>query len=284
MRNKREFTEGAFYHVTSRTNNKVRAFENKLGRKVMELTLQDAKDKFHFRLTNFCVMPTHIHLLIQPEEGTNLSRIMHWIKLQSAKRWNFINGSINHLWGSPYFARVVKDQQDYDQVMEYIDQNPVKDGLSVTPVDWKSSGAFYKAHGLTDLVDYEPSEQTKYFDVKLLLPVQEIVSNLLPPAQLEKVIKYYGAYALDLEQLYKTVREIPTLSSIECNKEMNVYLRYYSPEADYFIYEYDKDDLMFGKFQLNVFPYTTECKRFSLAQLKMVQDIEIDFYCVPGTI
>ena len=73
MRKKREYTEEAFYHVTSRTNNKVRVFENKLGRKTMEITLQDAKGKFHFRLTNFCIMPTHIHLLIQPDGDAMVS-------------------------------------------------------------------------------------------------------------------------------------------------------------------------------------------------------------------
>jgi len=76
MRKKREFVTGAFYHVTSRTNDKIRVFENNLGRKIMLITLQDAKDKFNFRLTNFCVMPTHIHLLIKPEPNTNLSDII----------------------------------------------------------------------------------------------------------------------------------------------------------------------------------------------------------------
>ena len=71
MRKKREFIEGAFYHVTSRTNNKIRVFENNLGRKIMLITLQDAKDKYRFRLANFCIMPTHIHLLIKPEEESN---------------------------------------------------------------------------------------------------------------------------------------------------------------------------------------------------------------------
>ena len=33
MYKKREFIDGAFYHVTSRTNDKSRVFENKLGRK-----------------------------------------------------------------------------------------------------------------------------------------------------------------------------------------------------------------------------------------------------------
>ena len=52
MRKNREFIEGAFYHVTSRTNDKIRVFENRLGRKIMLMTLQDAKEKYRFRLAN----------------------------------------------------------------------------------------------------------------------------------------------------------------------------------------------------------------------------------------
>jgi len=281
---KRVFVEGAFYHVTSRTNNKIRVFENKLGRKIMEITLQNAKEKFHFRLTNFCIMPTHIHMLIQPETGTKLSSIMHWIKNQSAKRWNFIHGSIDHLWGQRYYSRAIKDQKEYEFVMEYIDQNPVKEGLAASPADWKASGAFYKSQGLKDLVDYDQFEYEKYKDVKLLLPVQHIVSNLLPPAQLETIIKYYGTYALDLEQLYRTVRQIPSLSGTKSNKAMNAYLRYYTPTADYFIFEYDKEDLMFGKFRLNIFPNTNENRNFKLAELKAIQDIKLDFSWVPALV
>jgi putative transposase len=103
MRKKREFVEGVYYHVTSRTNDKIRVFENNLGRKIMLITLQNAKDKFHFLLTNFCIMPTHIHLLIKPEKPISLSVIMHWIKIISAKRWNFIHGSTGHLWGHRFF-------------------------------------------------------------------------------------------------------------------------------------------------------------------------------------
>jgi putative transposase len=76
MCKKRVFTEGLFYQVTSRTNDKIRVLENNLGRKIMLITLQDAKIKFHFRLTNFFIMPTHIHLLIKPTKNTSLSVIM----------------------------------------------------------------------------------------------------------------------------------------------------------------------------------------------------------------
>jgi putative transposase len=143
MRKKREFVDGAFYHVTSRTNDKKMVFGNKLGRKIMLVILQDAKDKFLFRLANFCIMPTHIHLLIEPGEGTNLSMIMQWIKTCSAKRWNTIHGSKDHMWGNRFFARIVKNPQEFEYVMSYIDQNPVKAGLVENPADWKVSGVLY---------------------------------------------------------------------------------------------------------------------------------------------
>ena len=93
---------------------------------------------------------------------------MCWIKTRTAKRWNFIHGTSDHLWGHRYFARVVKDAYDYYSVMNYIDQNPVAAGLSLYPAEWKASGAFYKVHDITGLVDYLPYERRQY--VKLLTP------------------------------------------------------------------------------------------------------------------
>ena len=66
--------------------------------------------------------------------------------------------------------------------MNYIDQNPVAAKLVTDPAEWKASGAFYKLHGLTDLVDYFPHERQNY--VKLIAPPPHSVSQLFPPAQL----------------------------------------------------------------------------------------------------
>jgi putative transposase len=165
MRKKREFVDGAVYHVTSRTNDKKRVFECKVGRKIMLLVLRDAKEKFGFTLANFCIMPTHIHLLVRPGEGGNLSGIMHWIKTHSAKRWNRIHGSTDHLWGARYFARAIKDPGDYFSVMGYIDRNPVKAGLAAGVGEWKASGAYYIRQGLCGLVDYTDLTRLSYVEL-----------------------------------------------------------------------------------------------------------------------
>jgi len=175
LRKKREFLKEVFYHVTSRTNDKIRVFENKLGRKIMLITLQDAKNKFRFNLANFCVMPTHIHLLIKPDKADCLSVIMQWIKTNSAKRWNHIHGSTDHVWGHRFFAREIRNQQEYEFVMNYIDQNAVVVGLAPSPAEYKASGAYYKARKLPGLVDFYPFECKP--DVKLLSPIPSIVSK-----------------------------------------------------------------------------------------------------------
>lgn len=162
MRKRREYTSGLSYHVTSRTNGKTRVFSHYLGQRIMVLTLEDAKEKYRFKLHNFCVMPTHIHLLITPAEDTDLSRIIQWLKTKSAKRWNCIHGSTDHLWGERFYSRPIKDLQDYFSVFSYIDQNPVKSGLALYPQDWKPSGAYHIANNLTGLVDYTPFEQQAY--------------------------------------------------------------------------------------------------------------------------
>jgi REP element-mobilizing transposase RayT len=276
MRKKREFIEGRYYHVTSRTNDKIRVFENKLGRKIMLITLQDAKTKFRFRLDNFCVMPTHIHLLIQPVLGTSLSEIMQWIKTRSASRWNTIHGSTDHLWGNRYFARPVKDQQDYDFIMNYIDQNPVVAGLAPAPADWKASGAFYQTHNISGLVDFIQNERQEY--IKLLSPIPPLVSRLLPPAQLSRIMQYYGVYADDINRLYTAVETMPRIGDTVSLREPPAYLHYFTGTADYFICEYDGEDTMFGKVRFNVYhPAETRYQKFSLSNLKSNQFLELDF-------
>jgi len=161
MRKKRELVAGAFYHVTSRTNNKIKAFESNLGRKIMLITLKDAKEKYKFRLTNFCVMPTHIHLLIKPETNTKLNIVIQWLKTISAKRWNFIHGAVDHMWGERYFSRVIKNDDEYEAIMKYIDLNPIAAGLASFPEEWKASAAFHKKHGISSLVDLSPADSPK---------------------------------------------------------------------------------------------------------------------------
>jgi len=274
MRKLRRFAVETFYHVTSRTNNKIRVFENKLGRKIMLITLQDAKDKYKFVLTNFCIMPTHIHLLIKPAIGTKLNVIMQWIKTRSAKNWNCIHGSIDHVWGERYFARELKNMEEYEYVMNYIDKNPVAAGLAGSPEEWKASGAYYSAKNISGLVDFNPNETRKH--TKLLSPIPPLVSQILPQGQLSHVLKYFGVNADAINQLYKIVKTMPRLGEMRSIKNPLISLRYFTDTVDYFIYEFDGLDTMYGKIRKSIFPFDVIHMELKLSEIKNICAIKLD--------
>ncbi|MDR2808590.1 MAG: transposase, partial [Spirochaetaceae bacterium] len=99
---------------------------------------------FKFKLWSFCIMSNHFHFLITPAEGQSLSEILKWIKMVFAIRWNKLNHKTGHFWGDRFYSRVITDEQDFWNVYNYIDQNPVKAGLVKEPCEWKYSGAYHR--------------------------------------------------------------------------------------------------------------------------------------------
>jgi len=106
-----------------------------------------AKVKYSFRLENFCVLGNHFHMIIQPQEGVSLSRIMQWIMSVFAMAWNRIHGFTGHVWGQRFFSRVLRGLTDFWKVFEYIDQNPVQAGMVAQACEWTFGGAWYRQAG-----------------------------------------------------------------------------------------------------------------------------------------
>jgi putative transposase len=69
--------------------------------------IEKAKEKFHFRLWDFCIMDNHVQFLIKPSEDGNLSAIMQWIKCNFAKAWNKECGRYGHVWGDRYYSKII---------------------------------------------------------------------------------------------------------------------------------------------------------------------------------
>jgi putative transposase len=147
MRKKREFIEGAAYHVTSRTNDKKRVFECNVGRKTMLLFLENAKGKFGFRLVNFCICPYpsahHSRQRGKPLADYALDQDPFGETMEPYTRFN------RPPVRERYFARIIKDPREYFYVMDYIDRNPVKGGLVHDVGEGKTSGAYYIRHGFS---------------------------------------------------------------------------------------------------------------------------------------
>ena len=104
--------------------------------------VQDALKYFdgeRYRLLAWCVMPNHVHVLIEVTEHS-LSDIVHSWKSFTAHRANKLLARTGRFWMPDYFDRFMRDDRHFAATVDYIRQNPVKAGLVDAPEKWPWSG------------------------------------------------------------------------------------------------------------------------------------------------
>jgi len=151
MRKPRILQDGALYHVTARANRKEMILDSSEIKELFLEVLRRAKGKYSFRLENFCIMGNHFHLLIRPEEGTNLSRLMQWVMSVFAMAYNRIHGLVGHVWGSRFFSRIVSGLREFLRMFAYIDDNPVEAHQVEDKRAWRYGALWHHRAGIVEL-------------------------------------------------------------------------------------------------------------------------------------
>jgi REP element-mobilizing transposase RayT len=89
-------------------------------------------DGQRYCLHAWCVMPNHVHVLLEPLTGFTLADIVHSWKSFTAKFANKLLGRSGNFWQPEYYDHLIRDDADYTHAIWYIEQNPAKAGLT----DW----------------------------------------------------------------------------------------------------------------------------------------------------
>jgi putative DNA methylase len=101
-------------------------------------------DGQRYRLHAWVVMPNHVHVLITPQLGHELSQILHSWKSFTAKKANRLLGRTGAFWQQEYFDRFVRHEEHFEDALKYIEFNPVKAGLCKHPESWQFSSASWR--------------------------------------------------------------------------------------------------------------------------------------------
>lgn len=86
---------------------------------------------------NFVIMPDHIHLLLRihvdnsgrPMTAPTISNLINQTKGYVTKRVGFT------IWQKSFYDHIIRNQEDYNKVWEYIENNPLKYSLKQTQDD-----------------------------------------------------------------------------------------------------------------------------------------------------
>lgn len=98
-------------------------------------------DGQRYRLLAWCVMPNHVHVLIETWEGYPLPKVVQGWKSFTAKLINRLLGRTGTAWMRDYFDRYIRDDHHLAAVVAYIHANPVKAGLVLNECEWRHSSA-----------------------------------------------------------------------------------------------------------------------------------------------
>ncbi len=90
-----------------------------------------------YYLHAWCVMPNHVHAVLEPPAGYDLPRILHSWKSYTAKEISKIVGIHGQLWETEYYDHLIRDERDLQTQIGYVLANPHKAGLRA----WKWVGA-----------------------------------------------------------------------------------------------------------------------------------------------
>ena len=117
--------------------------------RILHESLQHGCDDRYF-LGCSIVMPNHCHVMIRPNLGFDLEKVLGAVKGYTAKLINQRLGTTGTLWQEESYDRIVRDEEHLFRVLQYIGRNRSRCGLSnsypfrwVNPV-WQAAGWDYE--------------------------------------------------------------------------------------------------------------------------------------------
>jgi putative transposase len=128
----REDFPGAIQHVFGRGNRKQPLFLDDDDYRLYLALLAGIAAAKKWRVLAYCLMPNHVHLLIETPEG-NLARGMQHLHGLYARMFNDRYGYVGHHFQGRYGSKLIRDDAQLITVVRYIARNPVAAGLAA---DW----------------------------------------------------------------------------------------------------------------------------------------------------
>jgi putative transposase len=125
-RTARHFIDGLPYHVLNRGNRRQTVFAKPVDYEMFLTTLADALEHVPIGILSFAIMPNHFHLVLLPNEGSEISAFMRWLMnahIRRHHRFNELWGT-GHLYQGRFKAFPIQLDHHLLTVLRYVEANP----------------------------------------------------------------------------------------------------------------------------------------------------------------
>jgi putative transposase len=146
--------EGAFYHITSRGNQRERVyFEDGDRERFLEI-LKRTRERYGYQLHAYVLMDNHYHLMVETPKA-NISQTMQNINTSYTVYINKKHRRSGHLFQGRYKGIIVDKDEYLVTLSRYIHLNPVRAGIVQKPeaYRWSSYGFYIDSSNKDTLVN-----------------------------------------------------------------------------------------------------------------------------------
>ena len=156
-RRPRVFAPGLLYHVIVRGNQRRKTFRCDDDYKAYLDRLEKYRAKHHVRIYAYCLMPNHVHLLV--ETGSiPLAKFMQGLQQSYTQHFNRSYRKVGHLFQGRYKAIICDRDKYLLALVRYIHLNPVRAKLAARPERYAYSGHnSYLTNGTAKIVEVTPT-------------------------------------------------------------------------------------------------------------------------------
>ena len=128
------------HHVTQRGNARQFILANDEERSVYLNLLRKYVELCELSLLGYCLMSSHVHLLVVPRKGDSLARALKQTHGRYASYWNATHRSSGHVWQGRFYSCPL-DESHLWIALRYVELNPVRAALVSQAELWPWSSA-----------------------------------------------------------------------------------------------------------------------------------------------
>lgn len=153
-RRARIYTGEGVFHILTRGNNKQIVFMDEEDFHKYKEVLKRLKNEQPFKLYHYCLMSTHVHLIVETNELTNLPKLMKRVNLLYYHHYNRKYGYTGHFWQDRFKSLLIERNKYLLSCGLYVERNPVSAKIVDSAENYPHSSYKHYAYGEKDeLID-----------------------------------------------------------------------------------------------------------------------------------
>jgi len=131
---------GFWHHATQRGNHQQPVFFHDDDRRLYLELLRHHCTRFSVRITGYCLMNNHVHVLAIPARQDGLAWALGRTHNDYARWLNVRRRQTGHLWQNRFYSCPLDESHRWE-ALRYVELNPVRAGLVNHAADWHWSSA-----------------------------------------------------------------------------------------------------------------------------------------------